>query len=140
MMIIRTQVGRIATAISKDGCDHWGEPSQLPVKAPEAPATIRRIPATGDLVLVWNNRFVPGAGHGGERRPLTAAVSSDEGKTWKYVRDLANDISGETYAYTSILFAKDRVIFTYYVSDPKSKRWSSRFRSWPVGWLYEGNK
>ena len=111
MMIIRTQIGHIATAISKDGGDHWGDPSHLPVKAPESPATIRRIPATGDLVLVWNNTFVAGQGHGGTRTPLTAAVSSDEGKTWKHVRNLESN-PAETYAYTSILFAKDRVVLT----------------------------
>jgi sialidase-1 len=136
MMIIRTQVGHIATAISKDGGDHWGEPSHLPVKAPESPATIRRIPATGDLVLVWNNTFAAGKGHGGTRTPLSAAVSSDEGKTWKHVRNLESN-PAETYAYTSILFAKDRIVLTYYVSDAKTKRWSSRFRSLPVRWLYE---
>jgi sialidase-1 len=34
LMIVRTQSGHIATAVSKDGGDHWGEPGQLPVKAP----------------------------------------------------------------------------------------------------------
>jgi sialidase-1 len=135
MMIIRTQSGHIATALSSDGGDHWGEPSQLPLKAPEAPATIRRIPATGDLLLVWNNTHDPKAGHGGRRTPLTAAVSSDEGKTWKHVRDLETS-PDHTFAYTSILFAKDRVLLTYYVEDPKTHRLSSRFRSLPVSWLY----
>ncbi|HET6575956.1 MAG TPA: exo-alpha-sialidase, partial [Fimbriiglobus sp.] len=54
LMIIRTQLGHIATATSTDGGNHWGEPSWLPVTAPESPATIRRIPATGDLLLLWN--------------------------------------------------------------------------------------
>jgi sialidase-1 len=136
LMIVRTQLGHIATAYSKDGGDRWGEPGQLSVKAPESPATIRRIPATGDLLLVWNNTHDPKAGHGGRRTPLTAAVSSDEGKTWKHVRDLEAD-KERTYAYTSILFVKDRVVLTYYVTDPKDQRWSSRFRSLPVRWLYE---
>ncbi len=135
LMIIRTQLGHIATATSADGGDHWGEPSKLPVTAPESPATIRRIPATGDLLLVWNNTFQAGAGHSGRRTPLTAAVSSDKGKTWKHVRNV-EDRADQTYAYTSILFVKDRVLLTYYITDPKDKRWSSRFRSIPVSWLY----
>ena len=109
------------------------------MKAPEAPATIRRIPATGDLLLVWNNTYDPKAGHGGKRTPLTAAVSSDEGKTWKHVRDLETD-ADRTFAYTSVAFVRDRVLLTYYVSDPKTNRLSSRFRSLPVRWLYEGAK
>jgi sialidase-1 len=136
MMIIRTQLGHIATAISPDGGDHWGEPNQLPVKAPESPATIRRIPATGDLLLVWNNTHDPKLGHVGRRTPLTAAISSDEGKTWKQARNIEAD-PDHTFAYTSILFVKDRVVLTYYLTDPKAQRWSSRFRSLPVSWLYE---
>src|SRR5262245_40054333 len=71
LMIIRTQHGRIATSISADGGDHWAEPSELSVQAPESPATIRRIPATGDLLLIWNNAFTPKTNHGGKRTPLT---------------------------------------------------------------------
>jgi sialidase-1 len=137
MMIARTQLGYIAAAVSEDGGDHWDQPAQLPVKAPEAPATIRRIPATGDLLLIWNNTFEPGAGHGGKRTPLTAAVSSDEGRTWKHVRDLETD-AGRAFAYTSVAVHKDRLLLTYYVSDPKTNRLSSRFRSIPVRWLYGG--
>ncbi|HET6575994.1 MAG TPA: sialidase family protein, partial [Fimbriiglobus sp.] len=129
-------LGHIATATSTDGGNHWGEPSWLPVTAPESPATIRRIPATGDLLLLWNNTFQIGAGHGGRRTPLTAAVSSDEGKTWRHVRNVEGR-ADQTYAYTSVLLVKDRVILTYYITDPKDKRWSSRFRSLPVSWLYE---
>jgi sialidase-1 len=137
LMIIRTQLGHVATATSADGGDHWGEPSRLPVTAPESPATIRRVPATGDLLLVWNNTHEAGAGHGGRRTPLTAAVSSDEGKTWRHVRDVEAR-ADRTYAYTSVLFVKDRVLLTYYITDPTDRRWSSRFRSLPVSWLYEG--
>ena len=138
MMIVRTQLGVIATSISTDGGNEWGEPSQLSVKAPESPATIRRIPATGDLLLVWNNNYTPGAGHSGKRTPLTAAVSSDEGKTWKNLRNL-EEHADEAYAYTSILFVRDRVLLSYYVGQPGG-RISSRFRSLPVSWLYEQPK
>lgn len=80
LMIMRTQMGCIATAHSSDGGETWNEQGQLDLKAPEAPATLRRIPATGDLLLIWNNTFQAGAGHGGARTPLTAAISSDEGQ------------------------------------------------------------
>ncbi len=136
MMIARTQAGQIATAISKDGGDHWSNSEPLPVKAPEAPATIRRIPATGDLLLVWNNTHEPKAGHGGKRTPLAAAVSSDDGRTWKHILNLETS-PDHGFAYTSLLFVKDRVLLTYYVADAKTGRISSRFRSLPVSQLYE---
>jgi len=136
LMIIRTQLGYIATSISPDGGDHWSAPSKLPVESPESPATIRTIPATGDLLLVWNKNYEPNVGHGGKRSPLTAAISSDEGKNWHHVRHLEVD-PFQSYAYTSILFHKDRVLLSNYVHDSKSGRISSRFRSLPVRWFYE---
>jgi sialidase-1 len=136
LMIVRTQLGHIATSTSDDGGDHWSAPGKFPLEAPEAPATIRTIPATGDLLLIWNNTFDKSQGHGGERTPLTSAISSDGGKTWQHVRNLATS-RDHAYAYTSVLFHKDRVLLSYYVSDNKSGRISSRFRSLPVRWFYE---
>jgi sialidase-1 len=136
LMIVRTQLGRIATSVSTDGGNHWSEPRELSVKSPESPATIRRIPATGDLLLIWNNLFTAAANHGGQRTPITAAISSDDGKTWQHIRDLEDDAAA-SYAYTSVLFHRDRVLLSYYVGDGKSGRISSRFRSLPVRWFYE---
>src|SRR5262249_53022576 len=133
--IVRTQLGKIATSLSVDGGDHWSAPAALSVQSPESPATIRRIPATGDLLLIWNNTYAAGTNHGGKRTPLAAAISSDDGQTWRHVRNL-EDRADEGYAYTSITFHRDRVLLSYYVADSKTGRWSSRFRSLPVSWLY----
>jgi sialidase-1 len=135
LMIIRTQTGKIATSLSADGGDHWSAPGEFSVPSPESPATIRRIPATGDLLLVWNNAYAAGKSHGGPRTPLTAAISSDAGRTWRHFRNLETDATAN-YAYTSVAFVRDRVHLTYYVADAKSGQISSRFRSLPVGWLY----
>jgi len=87
-------------------------------------------------LLIWNNNFARGTNHGGKRTPLTAAVSSDEGKTWRQVRDLETQTE-EAYAYTSIAFHRDRAVLSYYVQEAKTGRISSRFRSLPVSWFYE---
>lgn len=136
LMIIRTQMGYIATSDSEDGGNHWSEPGRLSLQAPEAPATIRRIPATGDLLLIWNNNYEAGAGHGGKRWPLTAAISSDEGTTWNQIRNL-DARPGEQYAYTSVEFFRNRALLTYYVHNSETGRISSRFRSLPVSWFYQ---
>jgi sialidase-1 len=135
MMIMRTQMGYIAASHSTDGGDTWGEPFPLDVKAPEAPATLRRIPATGDLLLIWNHTYTEGAGHGGQRTPLTAAVSSDEGKTWRHVRNLETR-TDRTYSYTSLTFVGSRAVLSYYEGGATSGRTSARFRSVPVRWFY----
>jgi sialidase-1 len=135
-MIVRTQLGHIAYSHSRDGGETWSEPQPWSVAAPEAPATVRRIPATGDLLLTWNNAYTPGAGHGGKRTPLTAAISSDEGRTWKLVRNLETNPQ-QTYAYTSLIFVAGRAVMSYYVAEERSGRISSRFRSVPIAWFYE---
>ncbi len=136
LMIIRTQSGYIASSYSDDGGENWSKARSWGVRAPEAPSTIRRIPSTGDLLLVWNDTYSAGAGHGGKRTPLTIAVSSDEGKTWRFKQNLETD-QQSTYAYTSVAFAHGRVLFSYYVGENKTGRISSRFRSLPIARLYE---
>jgi sialidase-1 len=135
LMIIRTQLGRIATSLSNDGGDHWSSPGELSVPSPESPATIRRIPSTGDLLLIWNNTSAVAGGLSGKRTPLTAAISSDGGQTWTHQRNI-EERPDEGYAYTSVTFHRDRALLTYYVANLKTGQISSRFSSLPVNWLY----
>jgi sialidase-1 len=136
MMIVRTQLGNIAVSRSADGGETWSDPQSWGVASPESPATVKRLPATGDLLLVWNNSYSAGQDHGGKRTPLVAALSTDEGRTWQPRRVLENR-TDQTYAYTSLLTVEDRVLLSYYVRDEQSGRISSRFRSLPLAWFYE---
>ncbi|WP_232098597.1 exo-alpha-sialidase [Gimesia aquarii] len=135
LMIFRTQSGHIGSSVSEDGGEIWDKPGSWGVRAPEAPATLRRIPSTGDLMLIWNDHFKAGAGHGGKRTPLTVAISSDEGKTWKFKKNLENNPDHE-YSYISLMFHQGRAIMGYYVSYEKNVI-SSRFRSVPLAWFYQ---
>jgi len=134
LMIVRTQLGYIGKSYSSDGGETWSKLESLGVRAPEAPSTLRRIPSTGDLVLIFNDTFTPGAGHGGKRTPLTAAISSDEGLTWKKVGNLEADAS-KTFSYTSLTFVRDRAVMSYWESG-EGRQLSCRFRSIPVSWFY----
>lgn len=134
LMIVRTQLGYIGKSYSSDGGETWSKLESLGVRAPEAPSTLRRIPSTGDLVLIFNDTFTPGAGHGGKRTPLTAAISSDEGLTWKNLGNLESDAS-KTFSYTSLTFVRDRAVMSYWESG-EGRQLSCRFRSVPVSWFY----
>ncbi len=134
LMIVRSQLGRIYAAHSSDGGDTWSQPKPWGPPAPEAPSTLRRIPATGDLVLVWNDNVDPQHHHSGLRTPLSIAVSQDEGETWSQPRNL-EDNPDETYAYTSLIFHKGRILLSYYVGH--DGRISTKFRSLPVASLYD---
>ena len=136
LMIIRNQLGLIGKSYSNDGGETWSEMESLGLRAPEAPSTLRRIPATGDLLLIWNDTYTPGAGHGGKRTPLTAALSSDDGESWRIVGNLESDPE-RTYSYTSLTFVGSRAVMSYWESGPASGALSCRFRSLPVSWFYQ---
>jgi len=139
MMVLRTQLGRIYRALSRDQGVTWSKPEPTELLNPESPAAIARIPSTGDLLMVYNNSYDPDGGHHlGARRPLTAALSRDEGKTWVNLKDIETDPAHE-YSYPSITFNGDRVLLTYYQGTQKGKEWTFAlvFRSLPVSWLYE---
>lgn len=135
LMIIRTQVGRIYVSTSKDKGATWTEAVASSIESPEAPATIKRIPGKRDLLLVWNPKYEEGANHGGLRTPLAAAISKDDGKTWEHVKNIESNPT-HTYAYTSVLFVKDRALLTYYDTPGRWDALSLRFRSIPIRWFY----
>ncbi len=116
LMIIRTDMGKIYRAVSADAGVHWTPAEPTALDSPTAPASIARIPSTGDLLLLWNNR-ANGPIHTQDRFPLTSAISRDEGKTWEQIRNL-DEAPGFTYSYASVTFPEsDRAIITYYASE-----------------------
>ncbi|MDX9754126.1 MAG: sialidase family protein, partial [bacterium] len=99
MMIIRTVLDRIYQAYSGDGGLTWSDATAMDLVAPAAPATISRVPWTGDLLMVWNNNPLGYKAGWQGRSPLTTALSRDEGKTWEEVRDIES-IPQSGYGYT----------------------------------------
>jgi sialidase-1 len=141
LQIIRTQIGQILKAYSSDGGLTWSPPEPLGVAAPEAPATVVRIPTTGDLALFYNPTVDLDADHSGRRCPLSVALSSDEGLTWRRTVDLETD-PRYTYAYVSCTFHGERALLTYYVAGIQLpggvQGLSLRFVSLPIKALYGG--
>ncbi|MEZ5353237.1 MAG: sialidase family protein [Bryobacteraceae bacterium] len=137
LLWVRTGKGRIYRALSADRGETWTQPEPMDLESPLAPQTIKRIPSTGDLLLVWNKSE-------SKRTPLTAAISSDDGETWAHFRNL-EDAPDRTYAYTSIEFHKESktVLLTYYVGPGRepgqaaATGWSLKLKVLPVGWFYQ---
>ena len=136
LMIVRTQLGHIAASTSVDQGLHWTPLKSWGIVSPESPSTLRVIPSTGDLLLVWNNQWKSGAGHGGLRTPLVASISQDQGESW-LPPIMLEDSSKHTFAYTSLVFSKGRAMMSYYVRDEQTKTIGSRFHSIPIRRLYE---
>lgn len=118
-MWIRTSNNRQYQSFSSDGGDHWTvpEPSSL-VSATFSPASIRRIPWTGDLVCVWNDHVSLKGSPSNKRTPLSVTISKDDGKTWLPSRSIETDPDG-WYCYTAISFIGDRMILAYCAGDKK---------------------
>jgi lysophospholipase L1-like esterase len=130
----RTDKGQIYRSYSTDQGVTFSPLEPMGIDSPLSPQSIKRIPSTGDLLLVWNYSTT-------ERRyPLTSAISSDEGRTWKHFRNLDQD-SFHTFAYTGIQFLKDRTLLAYYSGPTRGiksdSRWSLKLKALPNGWLYD---
>lgn len=92
-MLIRTQTGRMYESFSQDGTE-WSaaEPSRF--YASNSPAMFRRLD-DGRLLVMWNNAQV-GPRHEGQgvysgRDAIHAALSDDDGKTWRGFREVYRD-------------------------------------------------
>jgi len=100
LMSLRTQLGGPYLSRSTDGGKTWSEAVSSGLEGGESCTCLRRIPGTKDVVLFWNNsKYNERHHHFGERTPLTAAVSSDNGQSWRVIGDIAGDPKAE---YTNL--------------------------------------
>lgn len=116
LCLLRNTNQRLYQSFSEDGGDHWSRPEATKLPAPESPAIVKRIPSTGDLLLLWNNVASP---TNWPRTPLSAAISQDEGKTWGHFSDIDARPAFDA-AYPSITFVNDEACIAYY---SRSTRW-----------------
>ena len=136
LMLIRTTLFHIYRCESFDEGDTWTVPVPTSLLAPGSPSNCKRVPSTGDLLLIWNH-----SSDGRSRSPLTAAISKDDGETWSNVRDLEDD-ANHPCAYPSITFVGDEVLLTYYRKEgggpgPSSGGAELKLKILPVSWFYE---
>jgi len=123
-MSLRTQLGGPYFSRSTDGGETWSPAEATGLEGGESCTCLRRIPGTSDLLLLWNNsKYIPrGHHHYGERTPLKAAVSQDQGKTWREVGTIADDPKAE-YANLDCLFtSQGTAVITYMVARPAWNR------------------
>ncbi|MDP7742073.1 MAG: sialidase family protein [Lentisphaeria bacterium] len=88
LLLMRSTVGRLVQSDSTDGGEHWSAvvPSDLP--SSESPGVMVRLPATGDLLLVWNQVSRDEIRRGYRRGRLSSAISRDGGHRWSFFKTL----------------------------------------------------
>ena len=139
-MWLRNQGTRFHVAISDDDGDSWRLHDEWGLNARGAPCMVRRIPNTGDLLIIWNNNQI--------RTPLTCAVSRDDGETWQQIRDIEPMREWPNkcrHSYPSLAFLNGNAHITYFQtkrrkSPADTERYgvmlSLKYRRMPVSWFY----
>ena len=104
--------GFIVRTESRDGGKTWGlgEDTQFP--NPNAAVDLIKL-KNGHLVMIYNDS------NQGKRTPLTMRVSTDSGKTWPLVRNIADTVDDEQ-AYPFIIQASDGRIHGVYTSQRRT--------------------
>jgi len=138
----------IYRSMSNDGC-HWTSPQATTL--PNNNASVQAFRLTdGAIVMAFDNSHTDRSGAhpvAGLRKPLSVALSSDEGKTWSEVRDIETGRPGfgmeeqkpktpgrEEYSYPTILQMGDGMIhvaFTY-------RRQTIKDVSFSESWIEKG--
>ncbi len=116
--LLRNTNRRQYYSISDDDGDHWSKPAPTVLTSPESPALLKRIPTTGDVLVLWNN---VASKSNWPRIPLTAAISKDECRTWEHLQDIDNRLDCDA-AYPSVTFVGDEALVAYYSRSTKWKR------------------
>lgn len=138
LMLIRSDAGVQCKSYSRDQGVTWSPVERSNIKSPVSPASIERIPSTGDLLLVWNNNGGDDPAIKGKRTPLTIAISKDEGKTWKKIKNVEDDPDG-WYCYIAIHFTDDHVLLGHCAGNrPKGTGLAvTQITRLSLDWIYE---
>ncbi len=133
MMFIRASGGCQYLSYSSDGCDTWSAPVASDILSPVSPASIKRLPSTGDLLLVWNDHANIPRSLASRRVPLSTAISRDDGKSWQHSKVLEGNPQGH-YCYIAIHSVDDAVLLGYCAMSGLAH---SRITRVPLAWLEE---
>ena len=88
MMFGRTNTGRVWKSYSSDRGRKWtvAEPTEL--ASSQSPSVLKRNPANGDLMVVWNQASSQEIAMGIGRSRLSVAISRDDGDTWEHFKNI----------------------------------------------------
>jgi sialidase-1 len=135
LMFIRTNAGTQCFTKSKDLGETWGEVTKSQLISPVSPATIERIPSTGDLLAVWNNNLSTNEKTAKKRIPLNSAISKDEGISWQHIKIIDGNPKG-WYCYTAMQFIDNAVILGYCAGTETAHLTESHITKIDLSWIY----
>ncbi len=136
MLYARSNAGCQLVSYSSDGGDTWSAFAKSSLIGPVSPATIERIPGTGELLAVWNDQRNVGDEYRGKRTPYSLAISRDEGTTWTESKTLFDSVHG-WYCYSGMLITSDYVLLGHCAGDRRKNNGlaKSQVTRVPMEWL-----
>ena len=136
MMLCRTDQGSQYRSYSSDSGENWAPAEPTNIRSPLSPASVERLPKTGDLLMVWNDHSNVDESLRAKRTPFNVAISRDEGQTWVNVKTLENDPDG-WYCYTAITFWQDRILLGHCAGGKTVGRLNrTQITYFDTDWLY----
>jgi sialidase-1 len=108
LMYLRTMSGFQYTSSSTDNGENWSPVEKSNIKSPCSPASITRVPGSGDLLLVWNDNGIDQ-----KRTPLNIAISKDEGKSWINQKIIEDDPDG-SFCYPAVHYLNKEILIAYF--------------------------
>lgn len=120
LMSMRTQLGAVFLAESVDAGENWSLARTSGLPSPESCTCLRRLPGSDDLVLFWNDAaYVPDHHHFGTRSPLSAARSSDGGRSWNRIGTIDGGDHMLTNLGCTFLVSGDAIVTYLKTPDPE---------------------
>jgi len=102
--------GLLVRSESHDGGRTWSPGRETDFPNPNSPVDFMRL-HSGNLLLAFNNSSF-------ERTPLTVALSTDQGRSFPYRRDI---VSGEdSFSYPCIVQTQDGTIYLFFTAGARS--------------------
>lgn len=113
-MVIRTLLGHPYRSFSRDRGATWSKPEPIrELVSPASPQTLFRLPESGRIGMIYNANPKGAFAAWSERTPLSLAVSEDEGRTFRYVRQI-EEVAGRCWAYVSCRVFDGKVFLLSY--------------------------
>jgi sialidase-1 len=138
LMWLRNSSGFFYRSISEDGGITWSDAVPTELATPVSPLSVKRIPGTDALLMLWNDHANIDEALRKKRTPFTLAISTDEGLTWHNRVNLEDNPHG-WYCYTAIAFTDEHALFGFCAGDTQVVPGLSHTRIGrvPLSWLRE---